>query len=146
MKKSVHRHDVIRDIVRREAIHTQRDLVAKLQELGYECTQATVSRDIANIGLLKSQDGLYVLPEDMRLYHMLSEIVGEIHVAGHSVVVRTNPGIAPGVADAIDNVHIEGLLGTVAGDNTILIIAYSPEDAKFVKQRLLELKRHFKRI
>lgn len=129
--------------MRRDSVHTQRDLVFKLHRLGHECTQATVSRDIASIGLLKTEDGLYVLPEDMRLSHMLHEIVGDVEISSQIVVVHTNSGIASGVADAIDNVQIDGLIGTVAGDNAIIIIARSPEDAKQIKQRLLRLRRKF---
>ncbi len=141
MKKRTQRHDVIREIVRECDIRTQRDLAEKLQEAGHDCTQATISRDITDMGLLKSQDGFYVLPEDMRLQRMVSELVEEIYVAGYLVVVRTFPGGAAGVAGAIDNAGIAGALGTVAGDNTIMIAAATPEGALAVQSTLNGLRR-----
>ena len=57
MKKRLQRHDVIRAIVRENEIHTQRDLAIRLQDAGFECTQATISRDITDMGLVKSKDG-----------------------------------------------------------------------------------------
>lgn len=141
MKKRTQRHDIIREIVRDNDIRTQRDLALKLQEAGHECTQATISRDITDMGLLKSKEGFYVLPEDMRLQHMVSELVEEVYTAGYLVVVRTFPGGAAGVAGAIDNAGLVGSLGTVAGDNTIMIAARTPEDAHTIQEMLNGLRR-----
>lgn len=78
MTKRAVRHDVIRDIIRKGNIKTQRDLVEQLSAEGYDCTQATVSRDIAGMGLAKSREGYYVLPEDLRLQRMVGEL-GRFH-------------------------------------------------------------------
>ncbi len=136
MKKRAQRHDIIRDIVRQYQIRTQKDLAERLQEQGHDCTQATISRDISDMGLLKTKEGYYVLPEDQRLHRMVSELVEEIYVAGNMVVVTTYSGGAPGVAGAIDAAGVLGSLGTVAGDNTIMIAARTPEDAVHIEEKL----------
>ena len=94
MRKRQQRHDIIRDIIREHNVKTQRDLANQLQAAGYECTQATISRDIMDMGLVKSREGYYVLPEEMRLQRMVSELVEEVHVAGNMVVVKTFSGCA----------------------------------------------------
>ena len=142
MKKRMQRHDIIREIVRDNEIRTQRELASKLQAKGHECTQATISRDITDMGLLKSSEGIYVLPEDMRLHHMVAELVEEVYTAGYLVVVRSFPGGAAGVAGSIDNAGLVGSLGTVAGDNTIMIAARTPEDAESIREILDGLRRH----
>lgn len=141
MKKRTQRHDIIRDIVRQFDIRTQRDLAVKLQEAGHDCTQATISRDITDMGLLKSRDGYYILPEDLRLQRMVAELVEEVYVSGNLVVVKTFSGGAAGVAGAIDKAGLVGTLGTVAGDNTIMIAARTPLDAETIAASLDSLRR-----
>ena len=92
MRKRQQRHDIIRDIIREHNVKTQRDLANQLQAAGYECTQATISRDIMDMGLVKSREGYYVLPEEMRLQRMVSELVEEVHVA--SLLRSTRPACA----------------------------------------------------
>ena len=134
MRKRQQRHDIIRDIIREHNVKTQRDLANQLQAAGYECTQATISRDIMDMGLVKSREGYYVLPEEMRLQRMVSELVEEVHVAGNMVVVKT-------FSAALDKASLRGALGTVAGDNTIMIAAESPEAAVEVERAIDRLRR-----
>ena len=141
MRKRVQRHDVIRSIVRDHNIRTQRELAEMQQAAGYDCTQATISRDITDMGLVKSEGGNYELPEDVRLQRMVSELVEEVYIAGNMVVVKTFSGGAPGVAGAIDKAGVVGSLGTVAGDNTIMIAAKTTEDAEKIEQTLNGLRR-----
>lgn len=122
MRKRTRRQEEIRKIVRRERIRTQRDLVDKLQEHGYECTQATVSRDITEMGLKKLPEGVYVLAEDLHLQRMISDLVVNVVQAGQLVLVKATPGTAPGVAAALDAAELEEVLGSIAGDDTILVI------------------------
>ena len=138
MRKRQQRHDIIRDIIREHNVKTQRDLANQLQAAGYECTQATISRDIMDMGLVKSREGYYVLPEEMRLQRMVSELVEEVHVAGNMVVVKTFSGGAAGVSAALDKASLRG---TVAGDNTIMIAAESPEAAVEVERAIDRLRR-----
>ena len=123
MRKRQQRHDIIRDIIREHNVKTQRDLANQLQAAGYECTQATISRDIMDMGLVKSREGYYV------------------HVAGNMVVVKTFSGGAAGVSAALDKASLRGALGTVAGDNTIMIAAESPEAAVEVERAIDRLRR-----
>lgn len=141
MRKRQQRHDIIRDIIRDYNVKTQRDLADQLQAEGYDCTQATISRDIMDMGLVKSREGFYVLPEEMRLQRMVSELVEEVHLAGNMVVVKTYSGGAAGVSAALDKANLKGALGTVAGDNTIMIATETTESAQDVAGAINRLRR-----
>lgn len=132
---------MIREIVRGNDVRTQRDLVALLAKRGFECTQATVSRDVMEIGLVKAPDGCYALPEEMRLKRMVSELVEDVRAAGNLVVVKTFSGGAPGVSAALDHAGIDDVLGTVAGDDTIFLAAATPEAAARIEQSIDRLRR-----
>ena len=128
MKKRLDRQDVIRRVVRRERIRTQRDLVDRLRAAGYVCTQATVSRDITDMGLRKLPEGVYVLAEDLHLQRMISELVTKVVQADTMVIVKASPGTAPGVAAALDGAGLDEVVGSIAGDDTILVITRSAAD------------------
>lgn len=117
------RHEAIKQIVREEKIRTQNELVVSLRECGFEVTQATVSRDIAELDLRKDVDGFYALAEDMKLKTLATAAIRETRRAGNQVIVLTEPGSASSVAAALDAVQVEGVLGCIAGDDTILVIA-----------------------
>jgi transcriptional regulator of arginine metabolism len=129
MKKRNDRHEVIREIVRAQTIRTQRDLVDSLKERGFICTQATISRDITDMGLRKLPEGVYMLAEDLHLQRMMSDMVGTVTVAGNLIVIKTSTGTAQGVAAALDAAEIPSTLGSIAGDDTILVIAPDEESA-----------------
>lgn len=129
MRKRLERQDVIRRVVRRERIKTQRDLVERLKTFGFICTQATVSRDITEMGLRKLPEGVYVLAEDLHLQRMMSELVLGAIRSDKLVLVKASPGTAPGVAAAMDAADLEEVLGSIAGDDTVLVITRSDEDA-----------------
>jgi len=129
VRKRLERQDVIKRVVRRERIRTQRDLVERLRAFGFVCTQATVSRDVTEMGLRKLPEGVYVLAEDLHLQRMISELVLSVVRAEKLVLVKASPGTAPGVAAAVDAAGLEEVLGSIAGDDTVLIIARSDEDA-----------------
>jgi len=122
MRKRQERQDTIRRIVRTERVRTQRALVDRLKENGYVCTQATVSRDITEMGLRKLPEGVYVLAEDLHLQRMINDLVLDVRRTGNLVLVKASTGTAPGVAAALDAADIDGILGSVAGDDTILVI------------------------
>ncbi len=136
MRKRRERQEAIRKIVRRERIRTQRDLVERLAQHGFECTQATVSRDIADMGLHKLPEGAYVLAEDLHLQRMISELVTNVVRSGQLVLVKTTAGAGQGVAAAIDGAELDEVLGSIAGDDTILIIARTDEDAQSVVENI----------
>ena len=129
VKRRNSRQDAIRDIVRGKSIHTQRELVDELQSIGYKCTQATVSRDIADMGLRKLSEGIYVLAEDLHLQRMVSEFVLGVERADNLVVIRRQPGTAPGVAAAVDAASLHEVIGSVAGNDTVLVVSADVESA-----------------
>lgn len=129
MRKRRERQEEIRKIVRRERIRTQRDLVDRLKALGYVCTQATVSRDISEMGLKKLPEGVYVLSEDLHLQRMISDLVIDVVRSGNLVLVKASAGTASGVAAALDQAELPEVLGSIAGDDTILIIASDETNA-----------------
>ena len=137
MKHRNKRQDAIRDIIREKSIRTQRALVDELKAQGFNCTQATVSRDITDMGLKKLPEGVYVLSEDLHLQRMLSEFVNEVVRADNLILVKCNPGTAPGVGVAIDGADLSHALGTVSGDDTVLIVV-EPGDHAASLQRLIE--------
>ncbi len=139
MKRRNNRQEAIRDCVRAKAIKTQRDLVIELKAMGFNCTQATVSRDIADMGLRKLPEGIYVLAEDLHLQRMLSEFVVGVARAENLVVVRSQPGTASGVAAAIDDASLAHTLGSVAGNDTVLVIVDNAENAEVLQGYIAKL-------
>ena len=123
------RQEAIRDIIRRTSIKTQGELVVELRKRGMRCTQATVSRDITDMGLRKLPEGIYVLSEDLHLQHMVSEFVTSVDRANNLVVIKSLHGTAPGVAAAIDAATLSDVVGSVAGNDTVLVISAGDESA-----------------
>ena len=131
MKKQ-ERHQLIRNLVETRNIETQEDLANALKESGIRVTQATVSRDIKELMLVKVSDMRggyrYAFPKE-RNYRMSSEqlerlvrnSVISVRSGGNLVVLHTLPGTAQGVAYAIDSMKWVGVMGTVAGDDTIFV-------------------------
>ena len=136
MRKRAARQEAIRRIVRRERVRTQRDLVDHLRKLDYPCTQATVSRDIGELGLKKLHEGYYVLSEDLHLQRMVGDLVSSVIATDRFVIVKASTGTGQGVAAALDAADREELLGTIAGDDTIFAIARTEADAKVVAEYL----------
>lgn len=129
-KKRNGRQDAIRDIVRNKDVRTQRVLVDELRAMGFDCTQATVSRDIADMGLRKLPEGIYVLAEDLHLQRMVSEFVTGVLRTDNLVMIKAQPGTASGIAAAVDAAELPDVLGSLAGNDTILVIAQTAEDGE----------------
>ena len=129
-KKRNGRQDAIRDIVRNKDVRTQRVLVDELRAMGFDCTQATVSRDIADMGLRKLPEGIYVLAEDLHLQRMVSELVTGVLRTDNLVMIKAQPGTASGIAAAVDAAELPVVLGSLAGNDTILVIAQTAEDGE----------------
>lgn len=135
MRKRLERQDAIRSIVRDERVRTQRALVDLLKKRGFVCTQATVSRDITEMGLKKLPEGVYVLAEDLHLQRMVADLVTDVKYTENLVIVKASTGTAPGVAAALDAAELDGILGSIAGDDTILVITNgAPDGEKLVDQ------------
>lgn len=129
MRGREERQAAIREIVRNDGVQTQRDIVDLLSKRGFTCTQATISRDIAEMGLCKLPEGIYVLAEDLRLQRMVRDLVSSVTHANNLVVVKASTGTAQGVAAALDAADLPDILGSVAGDDTILLVARTEEAA-----------------
>ncbi len=129
-KKRNGRQDAIRDIVRNKDVRTQRVLVDELRAMGFDCTQATVSRDIADMGLRKLPEGIYVLAEDLHLQRMVSELVTGVLRTDNLVMIKAQPGTASGIAAAVDAAELPDVLGSLAGNDTILVIAQTAKDGE----------------
>ncbi len=140
MKDKEGRQAIIKQFIREEEIRTQDEVISKLEKRGLETTQATISRDISDLGLSKNKKGFYVLPEDIRLTRMMREFVNNIVSANNLVLIKCSAGSAPGVAAVLDGIDWEEILGTIAGDDTILIISSDEISAKLIEERLMNLK------
>lgn len=139
-KKRNGRQDAIRDIVRDKDVRTQRMLVDELKACGFDCTQATVSRDIADMGLRKLPEGVYVLAEDLHLQRMVSELVTGVQRTDNLVLVKAQPGTASGIAAAVDAAELPDVLGSLAGNDTILVIAQTAEDGEKFESLITKLR------
>lgn len=140
VKRRNSRQDAIREIVRDKSIKTQRALVEELEAAGYTCTQATISRDIADMGLRKLPEGVYVLAEDLHLQRMVSELVVSVIRANNIVVVRSQAGTAQGVAAAIDAAGLPDVAGSIAGDDTIMVVCITEAEAISFEQLINKLR------
>lgn len=139
-KKRNGRQDAIRDIVRNKDVRTQRMLVDELKACGFDCTQATVSRDIADMGLRKLPEGVYVLAEDLHLQRMVSELVTGVQRTDNLVLVKAQPGTASGIAAAVDAAELPDVLSSLAGNDTILVIAQTAEDGEKFESLITKLR------
>jgi transcriptional regulator of arginine metabolism len=121
------RRDAIRELVSANEVTSQSELVALLANAGIEATQATVSRDLEELGITKYRgaDGrsAYALPDSNGVAQMLRQFARSIDASGNLAVVRTPPGAAAAVGSAIDAAELPGVLATVQGDDTLLVVA-----------------------
>ena len=134
MRYTAARRRALRRILMTRHITRQSDLVEQLEREGFQVTQATVSRDLADMGALKrrSSDGLYgyMLPakptpldgSSQAVSRALAQFARTIIPTGSLVVIKTPPGAAQVVAGAVDGASLPGVLGTVAGDDTLLVV------------------------
>ena len=139
------RQALIREIVEAQSIQTQEELAEALRAHGMVVTQATVSRDIREMHLLKvlAEDGSYRYATmensdsgmNDRLIRMLTDSVVEMNSANNLIVIHTLPGSAHVAAEAIDNLKWPETIGTIAGDNTILVIVRTNEEVDTVMKR-----------
>ncbi|MFD2630784.1 transcriptional regulator AhrC/ArgR [Oceanobacillus kapialis] len=145
----IQRHIKIRELITENEIETQDDLVDRLKNLDYKVTQATVSRDIKELHLVKvpASNGKYKysLPADQRfnplnkLKRLVMDAFVKIDHASHLIVLKTLPGNAQAVGALIDNLDWEEIMGTICGDDTCLIICRTEENAALIKERFLTM-------
>lgn len=134
----------IRKIIQTEIIRSQEDLLNALAKKGFDVTQATLSRDIKLLNIIKQHDGnglyVYTLPESMASAENLTVDTGLLNIefSGNLAVVKTRPGYAMGIASDIDTYAPREILGTIAGDDTILIIPREGFDRKEIEKALAQ--------
>ncbi|WP_413379824.1 transcriptional regulator AhrC/ArgR [Alkalihalobacillus sp. 1P02AB] len=143
------RHIKIRDLITNNEIETQDELVERLKSEGYNVTQATVSRDIKELHLVKVPmiDGRYKysLPADQRfnplqkLKRALMDSFVNIDRTENLIVMKTLPGNANSIAILIDNLDWPEVMGTICGDDTILIICKNKEDGPRIMEKFLDM-------
>jgi transcriptional regulator of arginine metabolism len=132
---------LIREFVRSRPVKTQGELVELLAERGLNVTQATISRDITEMGLQKTPGGgRYELPEDVFVRRMVRELVREVVAAQNLVVVKASSGAAQGVAAALDGADLHGIIGSIAGDDTIVLITPDNTLASALAATILSFK------
>lgn len=143
------RHSKIIDIISEKDIETQEDLAEELKAAGFDVTQATVSRDIKSLKLIKTQDsrGRYKYSiiksesNDMvdKLTSILKNTVNKAENVNNMVIVKTLTGSASAAAEAIDSLSLGEVAGTIAGDNTIFIVVRDAERAKALVENIQKM-------
>jgi transcriptional regulator of arginine metabolism len=146
MNKSYRQGQILK-LIQGRSLHTQDELSRALRGLGIAATQVTLSRDIRDLGLVKTQNGYAKAgeaagqtgPAESHTGEAIREFVHDVRVAQNLVVLRTPPAHANAVAAALDQSGWPEVIGTVAGDDTLLVVAASSKTAASLQKRLLEL-------
>jgi len=139
------RHKKILELIQNQDISTQEELAEVLGQEGFNVTQATVSRDIKELGLIKVSVGndmsKYALPmeatvSETRLKFMIKEFVLRYDYSGNIIVIKTPPGNAQAVASVIDSAQWREVIGTVAGDDTIFLVIKPVDSVQSVLKKI----------
>jgi transcriptional regulator of arginine metabolism len=141
MNKNFRQGQILKIIHSRE-IYTQDELARELAQLGIQTTQVTLSRDMRELGLVKTPEGYRNLPTESAgpdLVDVVNEYLQDIRMAQNLVVLRTSPGNASSLAVALDHAELEEVVGTIAGDDTILVITVDAQKAENFRERMMEL-------
>jgi transcriptional regulator of arginine metabolism len=154
MKTKSERQRAILDVIARGAVATQIELRDLLRARGFEADQATISRDIRELGLVKvSDDGLHPRyapveavspPLQGRASAVVARLVRKVEWSGNLVVVKTDPGEANPVGIAFDRLAWPEVVGTVAGDDTLLVVVREGTPARRLARKIMDLKTHKK--
>ena len=144
------RQSKILEIISQENIETQEQLLARLRERGIRCTQATISRDIKQLHLIKEPVGQGVykyavsgnrtkLNVAEKLRTIFRECIISIDSAGNIVVIKTMPGLANGACSALDNMEMNDIVGSLAGDDTAFLVMRTTESAELLCQEIKDM-------
>ena len=143
MKKN--RHDKIREIIEKNEVETQGELAQLLRDSGFKVTQATVSRDIREMGLVKVaaaggrqkyESARPVNEEQNRFIRVLRDSVQSVDQAQNILVIRTGSGMAMAAAAALDHLAFPEIVGCIAGDDTIMAAVRTVEDTAFLMDKI----------
>lgn len=156
MSTKADRQNAILDVIAKHAVATQAELKDRLKERGIEADQATLSRDIRELGVVKaSEDGAHYRyapveavapPVHLKASAILARLVRKIECSGNLLVVKTDPGEASPVGLALDRMGWAEVAGTVAGDDTLLVVAREGTPARKLAKKILGLKNEKKSI
>lgn len=141
MNKSFRQGQILK-IIRRREIHTQDELARELSQDGIQTTQVTLSRDMRELGLVKTGEGYRRFNREDSgpdLTSVANEYLLDIRLAQNLLVLQTSPGNANTLAAAIDRAELEEAVGTIAGDDTVLVVTPDSEKAEKFRRRLLEI-------
>jgi transcriptional regulator of arginine metabolism len=141
MNKSFRQGQILK-IIRSKEIYTQEELARELQALGIPATQVTLSRDIRELGLAKTAGGYRPMPVESAgptLEDVVNEFLQDIRVAQNQIILKTSPGNANSLAVVLDRAELDEVVGTLAGDDTVLIITPDLDTAQTLRQKLLSL-------
>src|SRR5689334_20939405 len=141
MTKSYRQGQILK-LIRGKRIHTQEELAQELKDLGIAATQVTLSRDIRDLRLVKTREGYQEMAEEEhgpQFSLLAAEFLRDVLRAQNLVILKTSPGHANSVAVALDNEEWPEVIGTLAGDDTILVIAPDNATAESVQEKLLNL-------
>ena len=140
------RQDKILDIISRYDVETQDDLINMLAKEGFAVTQATVSREIKELKLTKVltgrgtyryvRGGHKIADSSVRFNNALADSIQRVDYANNIIVLKTLPGLAAAVATGIDSIHMVEILGCIAGDDTIMVVARDAECAAEIADKL----------
>jgi len=154
MSPKSERQKALLDVIARQAVSTQSELKELLKARGIAADQATLSRDIRELGLVKaSDDGAHYRyapveavapPASMKASTILARLVRKIDCSGNLLVVKTDPGEASPIGLALDRMGWSEVVGTVAGDDTLLVVVKEGVPARKLAKRILDLKSHQK--
>jgi transcriptional regulator of arginine metabolism len=141
-------------LLRRRSVSSQEELARLLRKHGEQVTQATLSRDLEELGAVRTRENgraVYRLPDEPPagedwLQHMLQEFMLEVEASGNLVVIKTPPGGANAVARALDNTGVKDVIGSVAGDDTIMVVCRDGVRGQTVARRLRALAGQFSEL
>ena len=139
-----YRHGQILKLVRAEHLHTQEELADALRVQGISATQVTLSRDIRELGLVKTPEGYSQTPHPSApsvpgFDSIAREYLLDVRLAQNLLVLRTPPGHANALASALDHAEWPEVTGTIAGDDTVLVVAPDAEAAHLLRSKFLQL-------
>lgn len=138
MTKSYRQGQILR-LIRVKRVHTQEELARELQALGVPATQVTLSRDVRELGLVKTADGYRQIAEEPSgpsFESLAKAFLWDVRVAQNLVVLKTSPAHASTMARALDEEEWPEVVGTVAGDDTVLVVAPDAAAADVLRARL----------
>ena len=132
------RHKELSELIKKGDFDSQEGLLSAIQKKGFEITQATLSRDLKRIGAVK-RDGRYTLGPVGYALDGFSKVVQMQYVEPNLIVVKTTPGLAQAAASMVDNSGINGIAGTIAGDDTIIVVIESPNLHGAIQRNISQL-------